>query len=197
MKSEVSAELKRKSIHVIPGFLAYPVIIWMGRLAGVIISAFFLLLYTLNEISLRKGLNIKVPIAYDTYEIMARPEERQGRYFTGTIYFWLLTLTTIILLEPRRAVAAIMISSLGDAAAAITGKAIDGPRWPFNKRKTLSGSLAMLATSISSCLIVGLQLPTSLLASLTATAIEASTRTSVLDELTVPLALLLVLLFSP
>lgn len=197
MKSEVLAELRRKSIHVIPGFLAYPVVMWLGRLAGVLISALFLLLYLLNELSLRKGLRVKVPIAYHTYRVMAREEELKGRYFTGTIYFWLLTLVTILLLEPQRAVAAVMVSSLGDAAAAITGKAIGGARWPFNKRKTLAGSLAMLAVSISSCLLVGIQLPASLAVPLIATIVEASTRPSVLDELTVPLAALVVLLLIP
>jgi dolichol kinase len=197
VKSEVVAELRRKSIHVIPGFLAYPVVMWLGRLAGVLISALFLLLYLLNELSLRKGLRVKVPIAYHTYRVMAREEELKGRYFTGTIYFWLLTLVTILLLEPQRAVAAVMVSSLGDAAAAITGKAIGGARWPFNKRKTLAGSLAMLAVSISSCLLVGIQLPASLAVPLIATIVEASTRPSVLDELTVPLAALIVLLLIP
>jgi dolichol kinase len=197
VKSEVLAELRRKSIHVIPGFLAYPVVMWLGRLAGVLISALFLLLYLLNELSLRKGLRVKVPIAYHTYRVMAREEELKGRYFTGTIYFWLLTLVTILLLEPQRAVAAVMVSSLGDAAAAITGKAIGGARWPFNKRKTLAGSLAMLAVSISSCLLVGIQLPASLAVPLIATIVEASTRPSVLDELTVPLAALVVLLLIP
>jgi phytol kinase len=197
VKSEVVAELRRKSIHVIPGFLAYPVVMWLGRLAGVLISALFLLLYLLNELSLRKGLRVKVPIAYHTYRVMAREEELKGRYFTGTIYFWLLTLVTILLLEPQRAVAAVMVSSLGDAAAAITGKAIGGARWPFNKRKTLAGSLAMLAVSISSCLLVGIQLPASLAVPLIATIVEASTRPSVLDELTVPLAALVVLLLIP
>ncbi|MCC6004302.1 MAG: hypothetical protein LM590_08160 [Thermofilum sp.] len=197
MKSEVVAELRRKSIHVIPGFLAYPVVMWLGRLAGVLISALFLLLYLLNELSLRKGLRVKVPIAYHTYRVMAREEELKGRYFTGTIYFWLLTLVTILLLEPQRAVAAVMVSSLGDAAAAITGKAIGGARWPLNKRKTLAGSLAMLAVSISSCLLVGIQLPASLAVPLIVTIVEASTRPSVLDELTVPLAALIVLLLIP
>jgi dolichol kinase len=197
VKSEVVAELRRKSIHVIPGFLAYPVVMWLGRLAGALISALFLLLYLLNELSLRKGLRVKVPIAYHTYRVMAREEELKGRYFTGTIYFWLLTLVTILLLEPQRAVAAVMVSSLGDAAAAITGKAIGGARWPFNKRKTLAGSLAMLAVSISSCLLVGIQLPASLAVPLIATIVEASTRPSVLDELTVPLAALVVLLLIP
>jgi len=197
VKSEVVAELRRKSIHVIPGFLAYPVVMWLGRLAGVLISALFLLLYLLNELSLRKGLRVKVPIAYHTYRVMAREEELKGRYFTGTIYFWLLTLVTILLLEPQRAVAAVMVSSLGDAAAAITGKAIGGARWPLNKRKTLAGSLAMLAVSISSCLLVGIQLPASLAVPLIVTIVEASTRPSVLDELTVPLAALIVLLLIP
>jgi len=196
VRPDVVAELRRKSIHVIPGFLAYPVIIYLGKPAALIISAFFLALYALNEVSLRKGLRIKVPIAYHTYRVMARREELEGGYFTGTVYFWSLTLVTIALLEPLKAVAAVMVSSLGDAAAAITGKALGGARLPFNRRKTVAGSLAMFAVSMVSCLLVGLPPSLSAVVAAVATVAEALTRSSVLDELTVPLAVLATLLLA-
>lgn len=196
MRTEVVAEIRRKSIHTIPGFLAYPVIIYLGKPVALAISAFFLVLYALNEVSLRKGLRFKVPIAYHTYRVMARREELEGRYFTGTIYFWSLTLTTIMLLEPLKAVAAVMVSSFGDAAAAIAGKAFGGVKLPFNERKTITGSLAMFAVSSLSCLLVGLPQTLSVVVAAVATAAEAFTRSSVLDELTVPLAVLVTLLLA-
>ena len=196
MRAEVAAELRRKSIHVIPGFLAYPVIIYLGKPAALIISALFLALYALNEVPLRKGLRLKVPITYHTCMVMARREELEGKYFTGTIYFWFTTPVTIALLEPLRAVAAVMVSSLGDAAAAIAGKALGGVRLPFNRGKTLSGSLAMLAVSALSCLLAGLPLYLSATVAVVATVVEALTRSSVLDELTVPLAVLVTLLLA-
>ncbi len=118
---------------------------------------------------------------------MAREEELKGRYFTGTVYFWACTLAIVALMEPHLAAAAVMISSFGDAAAAITGKAIPKPKLPYNKAKTLAGSLAMFLTSTISCLAAGIPLPTALTASALSTLAESLTRKSVLDEATVPI----------
>ena len=103
---------------------------------------------------------------------MARKEELEGRYFTGTLYFWGLTTLIIIMLPPAQAVAAIMISSLGDAAAAIIGKSLPHPRLPFNQRKNLAGSIAMLLVSILSTVITGLKPATIIVASTLSTIIE-------------------------
>ncbi len=45
-------ELK-KSMHMIPRFAAIPIVVWLGRERGLAISAFFLMLYTLNELHLK------------------------------------------------------------------------------------------------------------------------------------------------
>ncbi len=52
--------------------LAVPFIIWLGKLIALSTALFFFTIYALNEISLRKGLEWKIPIAYQTYIIMAR-----------------------------------------------------------------------------------------------------------------------------
>ena len=181
-------EIKRKSIHVIPGFLAIPFVVWLGRPIALATSLFFLTLYTLNEASLRKNLGWKVPIAYHTYKIMARREELEGRTFIGTVYFWSLTSLIIALLPPEPAAAAIMVSSLGDAVAAIVGRAMPRPRNLLNSRKSLAGSLAMLLVSTFVCTLVGFDIIKSLAIALLSTIVEACTKKSVNDEITVPLA---------
>ncbi len=183
----VLKEIRRKSIHVIPGFLAIPFVIWLGRPIALATALFFFTIYTLNEISLRKNLGWKVPIAYNTYMIMARKHELEQRTFIGTVYFWGLTALIIALLPPEPAAAAIIVSSLGDAAAAITGRALPVPSNPLNKRKSLIGSGAMFATSIISCLLVGFNILGSIVIALSSTIAEALTRKSVNDEITVPL----------
>jgi dolichol kinase len=193
VRAEVLAEARRKSIHAVPGFLAYPIIVWLGRWPAAAISAFFLALYTLNELSLRGKLRVKVPVAYHTFRIMARRDEWEKGYFTGTVYFWALTLLTILALPPAEAAAAVMVSSLGDAAAALAGKLFGKPPLPYNRRKTLPGLAAMMAVSTASCLLAGLPPAKAFLASVAASLVESFTRTSVLDELTVPAAALVAL----
>ncbi len=185
--SDAIKEIKRKSIHVIPGFMAIPFIIWLGKPIAVATSLFFFTLYTLNEISIRKNLGLKVPIAYQTYMIMARKEELENKTFIGTIYFWGLTTILILLLPPVPAAAAVMVSSLGDAAAAIIGKIYSYPRNPLNKRKSLAGSIAMFLTSIIVCLVAGLSPYGSLVVATFSTLAEALTKKSVNDELSVPI----------
>ena len=116
---------------------------------------------------------------------MAREEELRERTFIGTILFWSLTVLIIVFLPPVKATA-FMISSLGDAAAAITGKAIGITSIPYNKKKTLMGSIAMFATSLLCCLILGIDIVKSIAVSSIATAVESATPISYLDELTVP-----------
>lgn len=182
----VLREIRRKSIHVIPGFLAIPFVIWLGRLIALATALFFFTVYTLNEISLRKNLGWKIPIAYNTYVIMARKHELEQRTFIGTVYFWGLTALIIALLPPEPAAAAIMVSSLGDAAAAIIGRAVPVPSNPLNRRKSFVGSIAMFAVSALSCLLVGFNIFGSFIIAFSSTIAEALTRKSVNDEITVP-----------
>ncbi len=184
----VLKEIRRKSIHVIPGFLAILFIIWLGRPIAALTALFFFTIYILNEISLRYGLRWRVPIAYHTYMVMARREELEKKTFIGTVYFWGLTLLIILVLPPVPAAAAIMISSLGDAVAAIIGRAYPYPRNPLNKRKSIPGALAMYLVSIGILLLLGYSLVASLIAALIPTLAESATRVSVNDEITVPIA---------
>ena len=178
-------ELKRKSIHMIPGFAAIPVVVWLGKAWGLAISALFLVLYTLNELHLKGFIRRPIPIATHTFKIMARREEIERRTFAGTIMFWSSTLALIALLSPVKAAAAVMVSSLGDAAAAILGKLFGGPRIPWT-RKTVVGTVSMFIVSTVCVLIVGLGLTRAVVTSVSASIAEAFTAISMLDELTVP-----------
>ena len=119
---------------------------------------------------------------------MARKEELKKRYFTGTVYFWSSATLLILFLEPVDAAVAIMISSLGDAAATIVGRAIPYPRLPYSRTKSLAGLVAMFAVSLLSCLVAGVDMWLALIVSATSSIVESITWASVLDELTVPLS---------
>ncbi len=184
----VARELRRKSIHMIPGFFAIPFIYWLGRPVAAAVSLLFLTLYLLHELSMRGVLKLRVPIAYHTYMLMARDWELETGTFIGPVYFWSVATAAIILLPAKAAAAAIMVSSFGDAAAALTGRLVKGPRNPLNPRKTIAGSVAMLSASTCSCLLAGLSPAASLLVAVAATLVEAATRRDVDDEYTVPIA---------
>ncbi len=190
---EVLREVKRKSIHVIPGFAAIPIVVWLGKVVAIPIALLFLTLYLLNELHLKGLIRRPIPIATHTFRIMARREEIERRTFIGTIFFWSLTVIIIALLPPVKAAAAIMVSSFGDAAAAIVGKAFPKPSLPFNKRKSVWGSIAMFCISTICCIVAGVELGASLIASGISAFVEALTHISYLDELTVPIAASLVL----
>lgn len=185
---EALREVRRKSIHMIPGFFAIPFIYWLGRGVAAAVSALFFTLYALNELSLRGVIRVKVPIAYHTYMFMARRWELENKTFIGTVYFWGVATLAIILLPPTASAAAIMVSSFGDAAAAIIGKLVGGPLNPINPRKTLAGSAAMLLVSTLSCMVAGYDAAASLVIALAATLVEAATRRSLDDEYSVPIA---------
>ncbi len=150
------------------------------------IAAFFFTLYLLHEVSLRMNLRFKAPIAYHTYMMMAREEEIKEKHFRGATYFWGVTLLLVALLPPIHAAVSVMVSAFGDAAVAIVGKAVGGPRLPLVPRKTLAGTTAMFLAGITSCLAVGLPVLIALLTATTSTVAEWFCKRSVDDELTVP-----------
>ena len=63
------------------------------------------------------------------------------------IVFYPLAVLALLLCFPRRldiAACAWGILAFGDGAATLAGRALDGPRWPWNREKTLAGSAAFL-----------------------------------------------------
>jgi uncharacterized protein (TIGR00297 family) len=72
-----------------------------------------------------------------------RPGDRE-RGIHGIIWYPLAVLLLLVIF-PRRpdiAAAAWGILAIGDGVATLAGRAIGGPRWPWNREKTLSGSAA-------------------------------------------------------
>ncbi len=195
-REAVLKEIKRKSIHTIPGFAAIPIVVWLGKIVAIPIAILFLVLYTLNELYLAGLIRRPIPIATHTFHIMARREEIEKKTFIGTVIFWSATVLIIAFLPPEKAAAAIMVSSFGDAAAAIVGKAMGIAKLPYSDRKTLGGFLAMLATSILCYIVAGIELSPSLVVAFASMVVESLTPVWYLDELTVPatVAILLALM---
>jgi uncharacterized protein (TIGR00297 family) len=63
------------------------------------------------------------------------------------IVFYPLAVLALLLCFPRRldiAASAWGILAFGDGAATLAGRALDGPRWPWNREKTLTGTAAFV-----------------------------------------------------
>jgi len=204
LKDETKREIKRKSIHMIPGILGPIVVLlpaylfgdFVGRMSGVLISLFFFLIYTLNELYLRGILKRPVPIASSTFEVMARQNELEGRTFMGPVYFWGVLVIMFMFLDLHAAMAGVWISAIGDAAAAIFGKQFGKTKIPYNKRKSVQGTLAFFLFSFVGVALILLANPPStpiswlylaILASLLGAFLESLPGHYLLDEITVPL----------
>ena len=68
----------------------------------------------------------------------------------------------LLLCFPRRpdiVAAAWGILAIGDGLATLAGRALGGPRWPWNPDKTVSGSVAFAAGGASAAVVAGLVVP--------------------------------------
>lgn len=138
-RSAWAAEWGRKAIHLGVGVLPFGIVIGISdRRLALLAPASFVLL---NWLSYRLRLS--------------RAMDAVARRSLGTVYYPLSLLILLVLLwdTPARPLAAVAMLPMitGDAAAAIAG-AIWGPRTPAlletaDSRKSLAGSLAMLAVS--------------------------------------------------
>lgn len=202
LKEETKRELRRKAIHMIPGILGpFAVLLpaqilgdLIGRILGVILSLFFLLIYTLNELYLRGIIKRPAPIASATFKIMARNDELKKKTFMGPIYFWGVLVILFTFFDLYVAMAGVWISAIGDAASAIFGKQFGTIKIPYNKRKTVQGSIAFFIFSAIGVAGILLLRPPScyswielvLLSSALGAILESLPGHYLLDEITVP-----------
>ena len=92
-------------------------------------------------------------VAALAFNMFVLPSLARGIYREGDteralhgIVFYPISVAILLLLFPRRldiVAAAWGILALGDGAATLAGRAIGGPRWPWNRDKTAAGSTAL------------------------------------------------------
>lgn len=203
MKERTKREIRRKSIHMIPGILG-PVVVLLpayifseiiGRTLGVIISLFFFIIYTLNHLHLKGKIKYEIPIGTSTFRIMARENELESSTFVGPILFWGILVIMFLFLDLEVAMVGVWTSAIGDAFAAIVGTEVGKHKIPYNKRKSFEGSFALFITAfIGNYLILLMDPPMfynvlilSLIASIAGAILESLPGSYLLDEITVPL----------
>lgn len=146
--SEIKEELKRKAFHLL-GLMYVALLLKMDAAqASRLLAVIFIGLAAAEFLRLKnpavRTFNQKL------FGSIMRAEE--ANRLSGVFWMSLGALASSLLLQKRPALAgtAMLYLILGDAAASLVGKSVQGPRWP-GFPKTISGSLACFLV----CLGVG------------------------------------------
>jgi len=173
-------ELRRKTMHIaiLLVIILYSILETSVSKQIALFTLTFILLFLLAAEYVRLELNIELPIIR---QLLRAKEERKMH---GAIYFLSATILCLAVFDFRIALAALLMTALGDMFAAIVGK-IFGKTLVF-KNKTLSGALTELVINLIVGLIVLNNIYIIIAMAFTATIIE--TFVSELDDnLFVPL----------
>ena len=175
--------LFRLSIHLSGFFIPFITII-IGLFYTFLIITIVTILYCVSEyLRIRKshGLPIVRKIT-----LLASKDGETSKFILAPVYFALGILITLAIFKSSVGFASIEIVALGDSSARIFGKLIGRTRLPFNKMKTLEGSIFCF---IFSWLGASLFLPSSIavLGALIGSIVE-SLPLPIDDDLTMPIA---------
>ena len=144
-------ELRRKLLHAIVGLTFVSILFYSGRKNLIILLSLLLLFGSIMIVWRIKGR--RIPVA-DWFE---ETFERECVRFPGYGAFWYIVgtlLAALLLSNANEIAAAILTLALGDSAATIFGVRARHPL-PYNRCKTIEGSLAFFAFSLPICLFVG------------------------------------------
>jgi dolichol kinase len=144
-------ELRRKLMHAIVGLIFISILFYSGRKNLIIFLSLVLLFGSVMVVW--RILGRRIPVA-DWFE---ETFERECVRFPGYGAFWYVVgtlLAALLLSNTNEIAAAILTLSLGDSAATIFGVRACHPL-PYNRCKTVEGSLAFFVFSLAVCLFVG------------------------------------------
>lgn len=182
-------ERPRKAVHIISN-LSVCLLIW---LIGIPTVSYFVLAGTcIGILMIHLTLtDFRVPGVEKWLKSVGRKGEIPGE---GAMYNALGVLFVLGLLrnDPVEAISAILILAFGDGLATYLGTAYGRHRLPWNKKKTLEGSVGFAAGAMLTLLI--LPLPVTVLAIVLATLIE-SLPLKLNDNMTLPTATSLIYYF--
>ncbi|MCP8317121.1 MAG: phosphatidate cytidylyltransferase [archaeon] len=175
--------LFRLSIHLSGFFIPFITII-IGLFYTFLIITIVTILYCISEyLRTRKGRGLPI---IRKITLLASKDGETSKFILAPFYFALGILIALTIFKSLIGFASIEIVALGDGSARIFGKLIGRTRLPFNKMKTLEGSIFCF---IFSWLGASLFLPLSiaLLGALIGSIVE-SLPLPMDDDLTMPIA---------
>jgi dolichol kinase len=148
MRWDFFRELGRKVFHlfiliVLAGYLIIEKNI--GKTAALMVLASLLIIFLILEY-IRLELQIKIPVI----DYLIRPRENDR--LSGVIYFLIATIICLAIFNFRIALAALLMATFGDMAAAIIGHKYG--RIKIFKKKSIAGGLSELIINIIIGIIV-------------------------------------------
>ena len=144
-------EMLRQFIHIAAGIFFIAILIYLGRVNLIAVSLVLLIFGSL--LINFKIMGKHVPVAHDLGGVL----ERENVRFPGWGPAWYLVgilLLSSVLADTNEITAGIFILGVSDGLATITG--IRGKhKLPYNKKKTVEGTIVFLATSLAAYFLVG------------------------------------------
>jgi HAD superfamily phosphoserine phosphatase-like hydrolase len=183
----------RETIHISGFFVAFfTMYLALSNYLAVSLIMIIVLLYSVSELARMFGLNFPV-VSTITWKATTQPEIYE--FVTAPIFFALGIILTLLLFPPPLSYASIAIFTLGDASATLFGKTFGIHAFPYNKGKKIEGTvLGFLMASLGALVFVS---PLKALVGAAVGMIVESLPTPVNDNITIPLAAGLTLLFLP
>lgn len=132
-----SRDLLRESIHASGIFMPILAIHFGLPLVALFISL-MVVCYTVSEFSRIKGINVPF---FSTVTRRAASQSELCEFALAPVYFAFGILLTLLLFPAPASYAAIAIFTFGDSTASLIGGTISKKPMPFNRSKTLEGSL--------------------------------------------------------
>jgi dolichol kinase len=96
-------------------------------------------LYSISELQRIRGKNMPF---FSLITRLAASQSELCQFTFAPLYFAIGILLTLVLFPPPANYAAIAVFTLGDSAASLVGRRISKKPMPFNRAKTLEGTLA-------------------------------------------------------
>lgn len=176
-------ETKRQLIHA-SGLIFAFYVLWAGQLISIItLGALLLVVFLIAEAYKR---DIKLPIVSMMIDSAERSEVIEERPAKGAMLFFVGSLASLILYgnEIKVVSATIIILALGDSVSTLIGKNFGEHKIPYNKMKSLEGSVAgFVFALLGAQIFVGL--PLAILGAITAMLTE-SLPINIDDNITIP-----------
>jgi len=135
-----SSFLAIKLSHMTSGILIVLFIILFGRLSTLTLLAAFMISYPIYLYFRRSNRNIL--FFSEIFSVLWGKDTFKGKVFLGGLYGLIGVFITLLLFEPRMAIAALVSFIFADPSAAIIGKKFGKHRWFFNSKKTIEGSIS-------------------------------------------------------
>ncbi|MFQ5887950.1 MAG: diacylglycerol/polyprenol kinase family protein [Candidatus Hydrothermarchaeales archaeon] len=176
-------ETKRQLIHA-SGLIFSFYILWAGWLLSILtIGTILIGVILISECYKR---NIKIPLASKLIDSAERPDVVDERPAKGAILFLVGSLTALVLFGSNLKIvsASIIILALGDSASTLSGKNFGRHKIPYNKVKSLEGSVAGFVFALIGAQVF-VKMPIAILGAFTAILIE-SLPITIDDNITIP-----------